>query len=298
MVSHRFPVVMARGKHLFPFRTEQLSPSAPMVLGSQGPGRVGRRRFSRRGREPPRRAARGVSGDPERRPGDPYRRAGGAGCGWAPQHCISRRRECRRCPISAPARGALPRIGETHAWAVGEGSPCRRGERLGHLRSRSAARWGCSSSSARSVQPTSQSTASSSSSMRNERQSLSPASARCVSVEAFVLGNIRSHRTAALGRQRREHVCAAGKQIEFGSVEPNWRAPPATLLASAPRARPAVSRRRSGWQGLRPRARTSLLRWLLRLPSSGLPVPCGSDGGVYSSWRSSSSMAASPFRAR
>ena len=44
-VSHRFPVVMARGKHLFPFRTEQLSPSAPMVLGSQGPGRVGRRRF-------------------------------------------------------------------------------------------------------------------------------------------------------------------------------------------------------------------------------------------------------------
>src|ERR1039458_8688985 len=39
------PVAMARGKHLFPFRTEQLSPSAPMVLGSQGPGRVGRRRF-------------------------------------------------------------------------------------------------------------------------------------------------------------------------------------------------------------------------------------------------------------
>src|SRR5437763_15720656 len=45
VVSHRFPVAMARGKHLFPFRTEQLSPSAPMVLGSQGPGRVGRRRF-------------------------------------------------------------------------------------------------------------------------------------------------------------------------------------------------------------------------------------------------------------
>src|SRR5437588_8497958 len=36
---------MARGKHLFPFRTEKLSPSAPMVLGLQGPGRVGRRRF-------------------------------------------------------------------------------------------------------------------------------------------------------------------------------------------------------------------------------------------------------------
>jgi hypothetical protein len=45
VVSRLFPVAMARGKHLFPFRTEQLSPSAPMVLGSQGPGRVGRRRF-------------------------------------------------------------------------------------------------------------------------------------------------------------------------------------------------------------------------------------------------------------
>ena len=43
--SRRFPVALARGKHLFPFRTEQLSPSAPMVLGPQGPGRVGRRRF-------------------------------------------------------------------------------------------------------------------------------------------------------------------------------------------------------------------------------------------------------------
>ena len=45
LASHRFPVALARGKHLFPFRTEKLSPSAPMVLGSQGPGRVGRRRF-------------------------------------------------------------------------------------------------------------------------------------------------------------------------------------------------------------------------------------------------------------
>src|SRR4051812_46262 len=40
-----FPVALAWGKHLFPFRTEQLSPTAPMVLGLQGPGRVGRRRF-------------------------------------------------------------------------------------------------------------------------------------------------------------------------------------------------------------------------------------------------------------
>src|SRR5215218_3823632 len=35
--------VIATGKHLFPFRTEKLSPLAPMVLGEQSPGRVGRR---------------------------------------------------------------------------------------------------------------------------------------------------------------------------------------------------------------------------------------------------------------
>src|SRR5688500_18762466 len=39
------PVAIAWGKHLFPFRTEKLSPTAPMVLGPHGPGRVGRRRF-------------------------------------------------------------------------------------------------------------------------------------------------------------------------------------------------------------------------------------------------------------
>src|SRR3712207_9368217 len=46
--SRTLSVAIARGKHLFPFRTEQLSLSAPMVLGPQGPGRVGRRRFNRR----------------------------------------------------------------------------------------------------------------------------------------------------------------------------------------------------------------------------------------------------------
>src|SRR5215207_1376082 len=44
-VSKPFGGEIARGKHLFPFRTEPLSLSAPMVLGGQPPGRVGRRRF-------------------------------------------------------------------------------------------------------------------------------------------------------------------------------------------------------------------------------------------------------------
>src|SRR3954465_1601696 len=49
--TSQFPVVIAAGVHLFPFRTEQLSPPAPMVLGGQPPGRVGRRRikFARAG---------------------------------------------------------------------------------------------------------------------------------------------------------------------------------------------------------------------------------------------------------
>src|SRR5215213_65173 len=40
--------VIAAGVHLFPFRTEKLSPPAPMVLGARAPGRVGRRRISSR----------------------------------------------------------------------------------------------------------------------------------------------------------------------------------------------------------------------------------------------------------
>ena len=44
-LEKRFPVVMAKGFHLFPSRTQKLSPSAPMVLGWTRPGRVGRRRI-------------------------------------------------------------------------------------------------------------------------------------------------------------------------------------------------------------------------------------------------------------
>jgi hypothetical protein len=36
-------VAMAEGNHAYPSRTRPLSPPAPMVLGPQGPGRVGRR---------------------------------------------------------------------------------------------------------------------------------------------------------------------------------------------------------------------------------------------------------------
>ena len=38
---NKIPVVMAKGSHLFPYRTQKLSLSAPMVLGWRRPGRVG-----------------------------------------------------------------------------------------------------------------------------------------------------------------------------------------------------------------------------------------------------------------
>ena len=43
--SSQFPVVMTRGSHLFPSRTQKLSLSVPMVLGWTRPGRVGRCRI-------------------------------------------------------------------------------------------------------------------------------------------------------------------------------------------------------------------------------------------------------------
>ena len=44
------PVAMAKGIHLFPYRTQKLSPCAPMVLGWRRPGRVGRCRIPMRKR--------------------------------------------------------------------------------------------------------------------------------------------------------------------------------------------------------------------------------------------------------
>ena len=66
----QFPVALAWGKHLFPFRTEQLSPKAPMVLGLRGPGRVGRRRFFTH--EPPTGRLVVVSGFASRAPAGVY----------------------------------------------------------------------------------------------------------------------------------------------------------------------------------------------------------------------------------
>ena len=43
----RFPVIIARGIHLFPYRTQKLSLSALMVPGWGRPGRVGRCRIPR-----------------------------------------------------------------------------------------------------------------------------------------------------------------------------------------------------------------------------------------------------------
>ena len=41
----QFPVVITKGFHLFPSRTQKLSPSVPKVLGWRRPGRIGRCRI-------------------------------------------------------------------------------------------------------------------------------------------------------------------------------------------------------------------------------------------------------------
>ena len=43
--SSQFPVAMTKRFHLFPYRTQKLSSSVPMVLDWQRSGRVGRRRI-------------------------------------------------------------------------------------------------------------------------------------------------------------------------------------------------------------------------------------------------------------
>ena len=43
--SSQFPVIMTKGSHLFPSRTQKLSPSVPKVLGWTRPGRIGRCRI-------------------------------------------------------------------------------------------------------------------------------------------------------------------------------------------------------------------------------------------------------------
>src|SRR2546423_13785858 len=42
--DHKFPVVIERRSHPFPFRTRQLSSASPMILRGQLRGKVGRRR--------------------------------------------------------------------------------------------------------------------------------------------------------------------------------------------------------------------------------------------------------------
>ena len=51
IIEIQFPVIKARGIHLFPYRTQKLSLSALMVLGWKRPGRVGRRRIPIKGNE-------------------------------------------------------------------------------------------------------------------------------------------------------------------------------------------------------------------------------------------------------
>ena len=130
---------MARGRHLFPFRTEQLSPSAPMVLGPQGPGRVGRRRFlcgtGRLGGRPVRRCRRRrrccrgglfvVMGAGAGLAGERHDRRRARGCGAAGVMCRGIRPSAWFLRVNSSCAGA------GRACAVESGASRRRGARLG-----------------------------------------------------------------------------------------------------------------------------------------------------------------------
>src|SRR5437899_7577016 len=122
-VSRRFPVALARGKHLFPFRTEQLSPSAPMVLGSRGPGRVGRRRSLTDGRPPRPPVACWPLGERSVPPARLGGGTGGSACGTEPPAARLRARPFAGAPPASRAR-ALRAAGGS--WRAD-----RRGARVG-----------------------------------------------------------------------------------------------------------------------------------------------------------------------
>jgi hypothetical protein len=56
----KFLAAIAVGSHPFPSRTRQLSPPAPMVVGPQGPSRVGRRQNIRHEQPADRQRSRGL----------------------------------------------------------------------------------------------------------------------------------------------------------------------------------------------------------------------------------------------
>ena len=98
-LSSQFGVAMAEGIHLFPFRTEKLSPPAPMVLPGRPGGRVGRRPIFLRNAPTP---SRGVFASPScpsrRRPRLPLQ---------------DRPRDQDPIPEPCPVRGTTPASGRT-----------------------------------------------------------------------------------------------------------------------------------------------------------------------------------------
>src|SRR6476661_8340658 len=122
---------MAAGTHPFPFRTRQLRPPAPMVLGGNPPGRVSRRRvFSLRRRppavagvfayaaSPPTEAKFTVTERKPRRPSDGIKRSSSAGAGA--------RRTTRGDSDGAPKRSSGSGGGRSGDGGQRRASPAKR----------------------------------------------------------------------------------------------------------------------------------------------------------------------------
>jgi hypothetical protein len=197
VVSRLFPVALARGKHLFPFRTEKLSPSAPMVLGPRGPGRVGRRRFSSR-----------------------------VACGRPVVVLLARERVGRAEDMSAPPRSPI-----VHSWSAGAGCRGRLRAPLAAATPRSGVRR-MAAHAVGSFSSTSQSTSWSPSSRRNERVSRRAPSARCVSADVLTEGNMCSQAKNGSGRTGVGGPSRAGRCTKARIPEPFCGARAATIVAA------------------------------------------------------------------
>src|ERR1700761_4790199 len=101
----KFRWCIAKGRHLFPFRTEQLSLSAPMVLGGQPPGRVGRRRFFWTSLSRLRAALRRYWGGSGGLGRDDWGGGGGGGGGWGRDDGRGRAGGLRAGPSLNPSPG-------------------------------------------------------------------------------------------------------------------------------------------------------------------------------------------------
>ena len=248
--SSTISAVIPAGKHLFPFRTEKLSLPAPMVLGGQPPGRVGRRRLFRSRTSPP--SARLASF------GSLRPRAA-----FAPVGSSARRRRTRSptggCVTNSAARPFLgervdrvERLGRRARRGTGTAPPSARAgsaRRRGRAASRRSRRPRRSAANSRFVESSRWRNAAAIGPRNDEQRALEPAAdaARCsiIIADRTTSGVCTSHVAVVDLRELvREHALELGRRSS--AEQPGARPRPPRHACRGRRRAPAGARRRAG----------------------------------------------------